>query len=590
MKKPERISLAAIKERKALLGTSADLDEGASPTVRELSETLFFSPGDGRIWLNDQRMIMMHCASFGTLRQEMIESMGVERARAILTRAGFASGVRDAELIRKRWPNSHPSTVFAAGPRLHSLEGIVKVEPVRFDFDIGAGSFYGEFLWHDSSEDEEHVRLYGVGTEPVCWMQIGYASGYATSFMGKMIVYREVECRAMGQSMCRNVGKPAGEWDNSEEDLRYFNADLFERSLSRPRSAGAVAQQPRAERQAADSTNLVGASGSFNVARHLVAQVASTDATVLFIGESGVGKEIFARTLHRVSKRSAKPLIALNCAAIPDSLIEAELFGVEKGAYTGATASRPGRFERAAGGTLFLDEIASLSLIAQGKLLRAIQEREVERVGGTKTIATDVRILAATNQDLRDEVRAGRFREDLYFRLNVFPITIPPLRERRDDIPLLMEAFINRYCAAHGKQITGFSQRAVEALLSYDYPGNIRELQNIIERAVILTADGEAVGVSSLYLGDAGTRSSALSVGRAGRLIDGMTVAKYSEHSQQAAARATPRRTFSFAEHESEIYAAALASANGNVSAAARAIGLSRAQLAYRLRKFEITA
>lgn len=595
MRKPRTISLAAIQGAPRL-GTSAELDDGAAPTVRDLSETLSFSPGDGRIWLDDQRMMLVHCASMGTLRQELIETMGIARARAMLTRVGFASGVRDAELIQKRWPNSHPAMAFNAGPRMHSLEGVVKVVPVRFDFDVGAGTFYGEFLWHDSSEDEEHIRRYGVGAEPACWMQLGYASGYATSFMGKMVVYREVECRAMGNDHCRVIGKPANEWDNAEDDLRYFNADLFaqsedgEQSTGAARSAGAKAGakvgKAVAIRSSAD-TQLVGASGSFNVARHLVDRVAATEATVLFIGESGVGKEIFARTLHRVSNRAAKPFIALNCAAIPDNLIEAELFGVEKGAYTGASASRPGRFERAAGGTLFLDEIASLSMVAQGKLLRAIQEREVERVGGTRTIPTDVRIVAATNLELCGEVKAKRFREDLFFRLNVFPILIPPLRERRDDIPLLMEAFVAHYSALHGKQVTGFTSRAIEALLRYDYPGNIRELQNLVERGVILADNGKPIDVGHLFRGEPTAAARTLSLGAGGRL----TNAAGGDAEELKALLTQPRPQGplqtppSFAQHESRIYEIALRDAQGNIAAAARAIGLTRAQLAYRLKR-----
>jgi len=392
--------------------------------------------------------------------------------------------------------------------------------------------------------------------------------------------------------MCRVVGKPAGEWDNAEEDLRYFNADLFAKSQNTVAAPASLSTRHGSSKPATD-VQLVGASGSFNVARHLIDRVAPTEATVLFVGESGVGKEIFARTLHRVSARAAKPFIALNCAAIPDNLIEAELFGVEKGAYTGATASRPGRFERAAGGTLFLDEIASLSLVAQGKLLRAVQEREVERVGGTRTISTDVRIVAATNLDLRGEIQAKRFREDLFFRLNVFPIVIPPLRERRDDIPLLMEAFLARYCAQHGKQITGFAQRAVEALLRYEFPGNIRELQNIIERAVILAANGSAIDVSSLFLGEMRPRSGALSLGSVGRLTqDDPSLPSLPPSKTDLTPSPEPPSsgTFSFSEHEAGIYASALASANGNISAAAKAIGLSRAQLAYRLKKFDIEA
>ena len=218
----------------------------------------------------------------------------------------------------------------------------------------------------------------------------------------------------------------------------------------------------------------------------MVKKVAPTDATVLFLGESGVGKEIFSHNLHRLSKRAKGPFIAVNCAAIPEQLAESELFGVEKGGFTGATVSRPGRFERAHGGTLFLDEIGTLSFTAQGKLLRALQEGEIERVGDTQVRKVDVRVIAATNVNLRDAVRDGSFREDLYFRLNVFPVRVPPLRDRRDDIPLMMNWFMQRACKKHGKAITGFRERAVDALINYRWPGNVREMENMIERAVIL--------------------------------------------------------------------------------------------------------
>ena len=250
----------------------------------------------------------------------------------------------------------------------------------------------------------------------------------------------------------------------------------------------------------------VGTSSGYVSAVHLVERVAPTVATVLFLGETGVGKEVFARMLHEASPRRDKPFVAVNCAAIPETLIEAELFGVERGAYTGAATSRPGRFERAHGGTLFLDEVGTLSPTAQGKLLRTLQEGEIERVGSTATRRVDVRIVAATNVPLHEAVRDGRFRGDLYFRLNVFPIQLPPLRERRDDIPLLMHHFLRRFCSRHGRSATGFTERAVTRLMSYDFPGNIRELENMIERAVILAADGSPIDLAHIFSPNCGPR------------------------------------------------------------------------------------
>jgi formate hydrogenlyase transcriptional activator len=220
-----------------------------------------------------------------------------------------------------------------------------------------------------------------------------------------------------------------------------------------------------------------------------LSQVAPTDATVLIIGETGTGKELLARAIHSASKRNDKPLIKVNCAALPEGLVESELFGHEKGAFTGAIARRIGRFELAEGGTLFLDEIGELPLEAQAKLLRVLQEREFERVGGTTVIKANVRIIAATNRQLAQAVKARTFREDLYFRLNVFPLTVPPLRERRDDIPLLVQFIVSKYAGRLGKKFTSISAASLKRLQEYTWPGNIRELENILERAIILSPE-----------------------------------------------------------------------------------------------------
>ncbi len=571
---PNRVTLAQLQRRSSR--TSEDVDEGATPTLRDLAEALSFSPDDGRIWLGDQRMVLWRSSTFGSLRAELIARLGQEQARSLLTRVGYAAGARDAELVRRTWPDSDPVNAFHAGPQMHKLGGIVRPEAIAFEFDIARGSFHAEFWWHDSSEDDEHIAAFGIGTEPACWMQTGYASGYASAFMGKFIVYREIECRATGAGACRLVGRPADEWEDPELDQHYFAPELsaagIRRSLAEPAIAASarsrsLAPAARSEQQSA----LVGISSSFSAARHLIERVAPTPATVLFSGPSGAGKELFAQTLHAISPRAAAPFVAVNCAAIPDTLIEAELFGVERGAFTGASSSRAGRFERAQGGTLFLDEIASLSFFAQGKLLRALQERRIERVGGSREIAVDVRVVAATNVDLRAEVRAGRFREDLFFRLNVFPIALPPLKERRDDIPLLMEAFLRRYGEQYGRRVAGFTPRAVQALLQYDFPGNVRELQNLIERGVIMAGPDEPIDVVHLFRGGEMGAPHGLSPGPDGRLTE------------QVAGVASRAPRTQVGEPDAELYRDALVAARYNVSAAARALGLTRAQMSYRL-------
>jgi len=231
---------------------------------------------------------------------------------------------------------------------------------------------------------------------------------------------------------------------------------------------------------------MIGSSPAYRRMLALVEQIADSSATILIQGESGAGKELVARTIHERSGRRAGPFVAVNCAALPETLLESELFGYEKGAFTGAAGRKEGRFELANGGTLFLDEVADLSLVTQPKILRVLQEGEFERLGGTRTIQVDVRIVAATNQDLADMVKEKRFREDLYYRLNVITVRVPPLRERHEDIRLLAQHYLRVYAAKNGRKLEGFSNEALERLESYAWPGNIRELENLIERMVLL--------------------------------------------------------------------------------------------------------
>ncbi len=604
-----RISLAEVARTTGKVLSPAGSDRWSAdsqPTLADISECLYFSPGDGRIWLNDQRMLLLHSRAIGTLRRELIDSLGIDRARGLLTRSGYVSGAHDARLVRERWPDAEPSAIFVAGTRLHTLEGVVKVVPVSFSYEPESGRYQGEFLWHNSSEDDEHLDAYGVGTSPACWLQLGYAIGYVSTLLGHLVIFREVECRAMGAAVCRVIGKSAELWDDASEDLRYLNAQDFVDSgmlaasvpQAAPQSGEAEstgAATAPADRDTEDSPGpaLVGASSAFNAACHLLQRVAPTDATVLFTGESGVGKERFARMLHQISRRQDKPFIAINCAAIPEMLVEAELFGVERGAYTGATHSRAGRFELAHEGTLFLDEIGTLSLVAQGKLLRALQEGEFERVGSTRTQRVNTRVVAATNEDLQQAVRDGRFRQDLFFRLNVFPIHLPPLRERRDDIPLLMSHFLKSYAHKHGLAVRGFSLRAVKALVNYSFPGNIRELQNLVERGVILAQAG-LVDLSHMFISGETLNQEVLSLAIAGE------VARLTQEHEADAPSPQPETLLDLVNHwsqqtrgsrsslpalEQQLLEEAVARANGNLSSAARTLGITRAQLAYRLQR-----
>ncbi|NTF33076.1 sigma-54-dependent Fis family transcriptional regulator [Rhizobium skierniewicense] len=574
------ISLAEASRKTGRIltrGAFSELDTGATPTLADLAEALNFALGDGRIWLNDQRMLLIQSLVLGRLRQEIIDAFGIETAKGLFMRVGYMQGVRDAELIQKRFAQEDLTHALAAGPRVHTLEGFVKVTTKQFQFDLRKGTYFGEFYWDDSSEAAEHLSSYGIASEPVCWMQIGYPSGYTSTLFGKPVVFREIECAAMGAPRCFVVGQHADAWGDGAPERQYLGLDWSGR---RPVAVNPGGPTSAAKSPTVPDGQVVGVSASFLRTRLMLEKVADTDATVLFIGESGVGKELFSNELHRLSPRQDKPFVPINCAAIPEALVESELFGVEKGAFTGAIQSRPGYFERAHGGTLFLDEIASLTYSAQGKVLRAIQERKIERVGGTRTIPVDVRVVTASNVDLAAEVRGGRFRQDLYFRLCVFPIVIPPLRDRRDDIPLLAAHFLTFFRDRHRRDTAGFTRRAMDALLAYDFPGNIRELQNLVERGVILSESGSLIDLQHMFTGFEMMPSPALKLTEGGRIS---TASQSAEHREDPGHPITTPDALKRAE--AELYVSWLAAAGGNVSAAARQLGITRAKLEYRLRK-----
>jgi len=338
------------------------------------------------------------------------------------------------------------------------------------------------------------------------------------------------------------------------------------RSALELRQTRAVNRALREELGSSDS--MVGVAPPMDAVRSIIARVAPTDARVLITGESGTGKEVVATAIHERSTRRSGPLVRLNCAAIPRDLVESEMFGHEKGAFTGATERRRGRFELASGGTLFLDEIGDLSLEAQAKLLRALEAGEIERVGGNEPIKVDVRILAATNKDLRAEVAGGRFREDLFFRLHVIPVHLPPLRERREDVPLLAEHFLGRHRRS-GLRPPRFLPGAMEALMRHPWPGNVRELANILERLAILHAGGH-VGPAEIRALLAGAGPPPAGGGPAYRDDDERPLADRLD------------------EYERELLNGAMEAAEGSVAEASRRLRTDRANLYRRMRRLGI--
>jgi two-component system response regulator HydG len=519
----------------------------------------------GQIQLENDRLVLTHAKAVGALRRELIEVLGQKATRAMLMRMGFISGVQDAELARRLAPYASDLELLKIGPALHTLEGVAKVSPVRMLIDVASAHFEFEAFWDDSYEAATHIGIHGLAGEPVCWTMQGYASGYASTLTGKLVVFRELDCKGKGDDRCRVVGRLVRDWGESIGDIvNVLNADLVP-----TRQYISTAGSKRDDSDEAKPL-LLGQSKNYLKAYKMLQQAAAGASTVLLLGETGVGKTMFARQLHRWSARATGPFVSINCGAIPETLIEAELFGVERGAYTGADRSRAGRFERADKGTLFLDEVGDLPLQAQVKLLRVLEDGEFERVGDGRTRKCDVRIVAATNQDLREKIRSSQFRADLYYRLNVFPILIPPLRERKEDIPQLAWHMLTRVARRLEKRISGISEAAISKLLDYSWPGNIRELENIIERSIVSTEEDCSLEGVSIELS---TESVA---GRDPYL---------EPNAREVLIRQLLQSKFHIADVEADLLKAAVMQSSGNLSRAARMVGMTRRQLAYRLKR-----
>lgn len=545
---------------------------------KDLTEQIRFQSAEGKIWLSEQRMLLMDLSALAAFRRELVNTMGIERAKGFFLRLGYQSGLRDSELARKLRPTSSELDIFLAGPQLHSIKGMVKAIPLQIEIDQENGDFYGEVEWVDSFEVEICQTELGQMDEPACWALLGYACAYTSSFMGREVIFREVSCRGCGDERCVIVGKPAEQWDDAEEFAAYFKADPIVEELYNLQ-AQVSSLRSSLEKQQGQYYG-IGQSPSYNKVCKMIDKAAQGRVSVLLLGETGVGKEVIARSVHLRSERAEKPFVAVNCAAIPPDLIEAELFGVEKGAYTGANQSRAGRFERANGGTIFLDEVVELTSRAQATLLRVLQEGELERVGDSQTRKVDVRIIAATNESLEQAVSEGRFRADLFYRLNVFPVKIPPLRDRLEDLPLLVEHFLNKFHSEYDKRTMGLSNKALELCKRYPWPGNIRELENVIERGVILTDNNDTISQDFLFAApppDTGDASSHC-------LDDGGNITQSSAVTGDWSDDILTRQ-ISLDEVESTLIQKAMKQANNNVSGAARLLGLTRPALAYRLKK-----
>jgi two-component system response regulator HydG len=475
----------------------------------DLRELLQFEPSGGVIRFGGQRALLFDAVALGILRGELIDALGVQGARSVLTRFGYAHGWRTAENLRSDFPWDDEREWRRAGGRLHTLQGLCVVEPSSSSSGTGPAPF-AESFWHDSYEAEQHLLHQGVSHEPVCWTLSGFASGYLSHCNGREVHCIEDFCRAKGDTVCHLVGRFREDWgDGADVIPPTYRRDCQDTALTQ-----VTTELRRVERQLAGQSlagqSLTGQSLTDKALAGIVAQssamqrvldlaqrVARVDSTIVITGESGVGKERVARLIHERSPRAEGPFVAINCAAVPESLLESELFGHSQGSFTGATHERAGLFEAANGGSLFLDEVGELPALMQVKLLRALQEREVRRVGENKSRPIDVRVLAATHRDLVAEVEAGRYRQDLYYRLRVVELNVPPLRDRRDDILALARSFLAQASLRTGRAVTNLAPRAAHHLSRYDWPGNVRELENAIERAVVL-AQGARIELEDL--------------------------------------------------------------------------------------------
>src|SRR5689334_4605225 len=425
----------------------------------DIHELLHFIPDGGVITFAGERVLILDAVALGLLRRELIQTLGVTVARALLTRFGYAHGWRVAETLRKGFPWDNEDEWRIAGARLHTIQGIVRAEITRTWVTGNTGGSEG--IWHDSYEAEQHLLHLGQADEPVCWTLTGFATGYMSCVYGREIIAIEDRCRGKGDAVCRAMVRTKEEWGpelatilpfyQKESCLDVALTNLTDTLKKKEREL----QQSRRVLEQIDPTvpaGLVAASPAMLKTIDLARRVAQVDSTILITGESGAGKERIARFIHDESARTAGPFLAINCAAVPETLLESELFGHARGSFTGASQDRAGLFEAANGGTLLLDEIGDVPPAMQVKLLRVLQEREVRRVGENRARSINVRVLAATNRDLLADVHAARFRQDLYYRLRVVEIVVPPLRERREDILPLARQFLGRAAKRFGKK------------------------------------------------------------------------------------------------------------------------------------------
>lgn len=530
-------------------------------TLAELVEL-----ADGRFDLHGRRLVLHSSDALAQLRKDLVEMVGVEQARRVFTRFGNFWGRADAAAMKRIFQWDSLEDWLRAGPRMHMLQGIVRgiVKTLEMRAD---GAFLMEVTWHDSVEVEEQRMALGKASEPVCWTMVGYASGYASFCTGQEIFFIEQKCRGKGDRICSAVGKDRRSWGQEVEPyIPYFHAeDIHGEVMRLTQELKEKMKEISRQRRRIESLEkaMAGApvevhSSAYRQVLELATRAAHYDSSVIITGESGSGKEVLARHIHQSSPRAHGPFVAVNCGALPATLLESELFGHKAGAFTGAAHDRSGLFEEANGGTIFLDEIGDVSPDMQTKLLRVLQEREIIRIGENRPRKVDIRVIAATNKDLKAAVKNGQFREDLYYRLGVIEIEVPPLRARPEDIISLARHLVERIAVRLHIPRLRLDATTLDHLTAYDWPGNVRELENALERAAVFSKEG-VIRPEDLP-------------------------AVITQREPAAAPAAAGSRAPSLAEVERQHIQAVLDSVQGNRRQAARILGISTATLWRRLK------
>ncbi|MBN2377802.1 MAG: sigma-54-dependent Fis family transcriptional regulator [Sedimentisphaerales bacterium] len=537
------------------------------PEDIHLEEILDFSPG--RIDLKGRRLVLHDIHAFAQMRKDLVEMVGIEQTRRLLTRFGFSWGYADAAAMTRIFKWDSLADWLKAGPRMHTLQGVTRSVVKSLDFDEDGENFNMHLDWHHSGEAEEHLIAFGKSDHCVCRMLVGYASGYATFCLGKNIYFIENKCRAKGDRICSATGKNENAWpDEFKDQLANFKeVDHIQKKIK-----DLTILLKRKDRQLANQNKRLGLldhakkhgfvevhSRSFQRVLDLANRTARYDSSVLITGESGAGKEVLARYIHKLSARADNVFTAVNCGALPETLLESELFGHQAGSFTGAIKNRAGLFEQSQKGTIFLDEIGDITPALQLKLLRVLQEKEIMRVGESKTRKVDVRIIAATNKILSEEITKGSFREDLFYRLAVLEIEVPPLRDRKDDILPLARHFIQRLAKKLNLPDLHLDPSCLDYLLAHNWPGNVRELENALERAAVLSRNNL---ILPEFLPPAITRTQSLS----------------------SPADLSPNRTL--AEVEKQYIGTVLKITGQNKSKAAKILDISPATLWRKLKKY----